>query len=88
MNVRRKDFLILRPQLKREDKKCFNFTSMSQASFNELLGAVQQKLIKENTMMRDSICPEEKLVIAIRQEVFLFFTLFIYIYMECICIKI
>jgi hypothetical protein len=40
---------------------------MSQACFNELLGAVQQELTKENTAMRDSIPPEEKLVISIRK---------------------
>jgi hypothetical protein len=50
--------------LKGDDEK-FNFTRMSQASFNKLLGAVQE-LTKENTTMRDSILPEEKLVIAIR----------------------
>jgi hypothetical protein len=37
---------------------------MSQGSFNELHGAVQQELTKENTTMRDSIPPEEKLIIA------------------------
>jgi hypothetical protein len=35
-------------------------------SYNELLGAVQQELTKENNTMSDSIPPEEKLVIVIR----------------------
>jgi hypothetical protein len=56
----------LSPQLKGDDEEFFNFTRMSQAYFNELLGTVQQELTKENTTMRDSIPPEEKLVIAIR----------------------
>jgi hypothetical protein len=57
-------FYTLWPQLKGDDEK-FNFTTMSQASFSELLGAVQE-LTKENTTMRDTIPPQEKLVIAIR----------------------
>jgi hypothetical protein len=66
VNAGRDFFYTLWPQLKGDDEKFFNFTRMFQASFNELLCAAQQKLTKENTTMRDSIPPEEKLVIAIR----------------------
>jgi hypothetical protein len=58
-------FYTLWPQLKGDDEKFLNFTKMSQASFNELLGAVQQELTK-NTTTEDSIPPEEKLVIAMK----------------------
>jgi hypothetical protein len=67
LNVGRKAFFhTLWPQLKGDDEKFFNFTRMPQASFNELHCSVQQELTKENTMMRDSIPPEKKLVIGIR----------------------
>lgn len=59
-------FNTLFQEIRGDEEKFFNFTRMSVASFDELLGILKDSLIKQDTLMRKSISPEEKLVITIR----------------------
>ena len=59
-------YTTLYPRLREHKTKFFNYFRMSVKSFDELLGLIQEEICSSNTMMRDSICPEEKLVITLR----------------------
>ena len=59
-------YTLFNMELKADDEKFFNFVRMSKKSFNELLNYIKNNITKENTIMRDSIPPEEKLVITLR----------------------
>ena len=59
-------FITLYPSLREHDKKFFNYLRMSVKSFDDLLEIIKEDISSSNTMMRDSICPEEKLVITLR----------------------
>lgn len=53
-------------EIKSDDTKFFNYMRMSKTSFYELLHILENDLLKKNTWMRNSIPPEEKLVITLR----------------------
>lgn len=53
-------------QLRSDDVKFFNYFRMSQSSFDELLRRVEGDFKRQDTVMRKSITPEEKLVICLR----------------------
>ncbi|XP_063842378.1 uncharacterized protein LOC135090053 [Scylla paramamosain] len=59
-------FTTLYPTLREHEPKFFNYCRMSVKSFDDLLELIKEDISSTNTMMRDSICPEEKLVITLR----------------------
>lgn len=59
-------FYTLFAEIREDEDKYFNYTRMSMGSFNELLGCIKEKITKENTRMRSSIPPEEKLIVTLR----------------------
>ena len=59
-------YATLYPSLRQHEAKFFNYFRMSVKSFDELLGLIQEEISSTNTLMRDAICPEEKLVITLR----------------------
>lgn len=59
-------FRTLMSQLRRDEVKFLNYFRMSMATFDDLLRRVEQDLRREDTTMRKSISPEEKLAICLR----------------------
>lgn len=59
-------FYTLYNEIKEDPEKFFNFTRMSKASFQELLLIIKDQCSKNNTIMRESISAEEKLLITLR----------------------
>lgn len=59
-------FVTLYPNLRKHDHKFFNYFRMSIASFDELMDIVKDDLEAREDSIRDSISPEEKLVITLR----------------------
>lgn len=59
-------FQTLMNQLRMDESKFFNYFRMSCNTFNDLLRRVEGDLIRQNTVMRSSISPEERLAICIR----------------------
>ena len=59
-------FTTLYPSLRNLEKKFLNYLRMSIKSFDDLLEIIKEDITSSNTEMRDSICPEEKLVITLR----------------------
>ncbi|XP_050296626.1 uncharacterized protein LOC126736352 [Anthonomus grandis grandis] len=49
-----------------DPENCLNFTRMSKESYQELLLLIQEPCTKANTIMRDSISVQEKLLITLR----------------------
>lgn len=59
-------FYTLYSDLRNNPDKFFIFVRMSIASFDELLQCLKDRLTGVDTTMRDSIPPEEKLVVTLR----------------------
>lgn len=59
-------FVTLYPNLRKYEPKFFNYLRMSISSFDELLEIVKDDLAGSENVVRDSISPEEKLVITLR----------------------
>lgn len=57
---------LFKTTLQDDEEKFFNFVRMSKNSFNELLRYIESDLTKQNTVMRESFSPEEKLVVTLR----------------------
>ena len=53
-------------ELRNDNEKFFNFFRMSQNTFNELLSLIKDQIQKQDTNMRDSIQPEQRLAITLR----------------------
>ena len=53
-------------EIQDDESKFFNFVRMSKNSFYELLDLIKGAITKQDTVMRRSITPEEKLVITLR----------------------
>ena len=53
-------------ELRQDTEKFFNYFRMSQNTFDELLSVIKNYIQKEDTRMRDSISPEERLAITLR----------------------
>ena len=47
--------------LRRDNKEFFNYYRMSQSSFDELLAMLSPYIQKQDTTIRDAICPEQRL---------------------------
>ena len=59
-------FCLLFNDLRKHEEKFFNFTRMSIASFDEPVLHLKDGLRGMDTNMRDSISPEEKLLVTLR----------------------
>ena len=59
-------FWTLYPKLRLHEGKFFNYMRMSMNTFDELLAELEPDITSTTTMMRDSVSPEEKLVITLR----------------------
>ena len=59
-------FWTLYPKLRLHEDKFYNYMRMSMKTFDELLAEIEQDITSTSTMMRDSVSPEEKLVITLR----------------------
>ena len=53
-------------ELRNDNEKFFNFFRMSQNTFNELLSVIKNYIQRQDTNMRDSIQPEQRLAITVR----------------------
>ena len=58
--------MTLYEELRSDDKKFFNYFRMSINSFDELLNRLSPLLWKQDTRMRDSISPTERLAVTLR----------------------
>lgn len=59
-------YVTLYPKLRNHEEKFFNYFRMSMTSFDDLLELVREDIATANTTFRDSISPEEKLIVTIR----------------------
>lgn len=59
-------FQTLYPKLRSFEPKFFNYLRMSINSFDELLEMISKQIESNDTHMRSSVSPEEKLVITLR----------------------
>lgn len=59
-------FCVLFNDLRRNEEKFFNFTRMSITSFDGLMHYLKDGLTGINTNMRDSIPPDEKLLLTLK----------------------
>jgi len=59
-------FQTLMCQLRRDEFKFFNYFRMSISTFDDLLRRVERLLTRQDTYMRKSLGPEEKLAICLR----------------------
>lgn len=59
-------FSKLYEDLRKYPSKFFNYTRMSVSSFDELLSLCTNELTKQDTILRKSIGPEEKLFVTLR----------------------
>ena len=66
-------FYSLYNDLRKYDEKFFNFTRMSTNSFDELLRYIENDIRGQNTNFRESIVPEENLLVTLRYETILQF---------------
>ncbi|XP_071534104.1 uncharacterized protein [Panulirus ornatus] len=58
-------YVTLYPKLRNHEEKFFNYFRMSMTSFDDLLELVGEDIATANTTFRDSISPEEKLIVTI-----------------------
>lgn len=49
-----------------DEKKFFNYFRMSKPTFDELLGLIRNDITRTDTIMRQSIKPEDKLAVTLR----------------------
>lgn len=59
-------FVLFHNKLKQYPEKFFDYYRMSVASFDYLVSIIKGGLEKTNTLMRDSVSVEEKLVVTLR----------------------
>jgi hypothetical protein len=59
-------FVTLYPKLREYEPKFFNYFRMSIKSFDDLLGLIKDDTAPSSKCVRDTISPEEKLVITLR----------------------
>lgn len=59
-------FVTLYPKLRQYEPKFFNYFRMSIKSFDDLLHVIKADITGDSTILRESISPEEKLVITLR----------------------
>lgn len=53
-------------EVRRDGEKFFNYFRMSFTSFDELCNILKEKIKREDTIMRKSIPPEERLAVTLR----------------------
>lgn len=59
-------FHVMYHSLKEYPEKFFKYFRMSPQSFDELLNEIREDITKENTHLRLSISPEERLTVTLR----------------------
>ena len=59
-------YVTLYPKLRNHEEKFFNYFRMSMTSFDDLLELIREDIATANTTFRDSVSPEEKLIVTIR----------------------
>ena len=59
-------FVTLYPKLREYEPKVFNYCRMSIKSFDDLLELIKDDIAPSSQCVRDTISPEEKLVITLR----------------------
>lgn len=60
------EFNHLFSELRLDEEKFFNYFRMSISSFDELCNILKDKIKREDTIMRKSIPPEERLAVTLR----------------------
>ena len=60
------EYHTLLPRLKNDQAKFLNYFRMNEEKFYGLLARIESCIKHQNTNYRDSICPEERLVITLR----------------------
>lgn len=59
-------FYTLFDDLEEDDEKFFSYFRMSKITFKELLSGIKNNITKQDTVMRKSIPPNEKLALTLR----------------------